>query len=67
VVDVGEEPGGIQAEFKLVDTDRLGQQLADQELEMAVFQGYEFAWVSQRDRQLRALVIVVNEHMRRPI
>jgi len=52
---------GIQTEFKLVDTDRLGQQLADQELEMAVFQGYEFAWVSQRDRQLRALVIVVNE------
>jgi ABC-type phosphate/phosphonate transport system substrate-binding protein len=52
---------GIETEFHLVDADQLGQQLADRELGMAVFQGHEFAWAAQKDRQLRALVIVVNE------
>lgn len=52
---------GIQAEFKPVDTDRLGQLLARQELDMAVFQGYELAWAAQKDPQLRPLVIIVNE------
>jgi ABC-type phosphate/phosphonate transport system substrate-binding protein len=52
---------GIHTEFTVVESDRLAQQLVDHDLEMAVFPGYEFAWAVQEDRQLRALVIVVNE------
>jgi ABC-type phosphate/phosphonate transport system substrate-binding protein len=52
---------GIQAEFNAVDTDRLAQELVQRDVDMGVFQGYEFAWAAQQDRELRPLVIVVNQ------
>jgi ABC-type phosphate/phosphonate transport system substrate-binding protein len=52
---------GLQTEFNAVDTERLGGELARRELDMAVFQGYEFAWAAQQDPQLRPLVIAVNQ------
>jgi ABC-type phosphate/phosphonate transport system substrate-binding protein len=52
---------GIQAEFNAVDTERLGQELVQRDVDMGVFQGYEFAWAAQKDPQLRPLVIVVNQ------
>jgi len=52
---------GLQTEFNAVDTERLGTDLARRHLDLAVFQGYEFAWAAQQDQQLRPLVIAVNQ------
>jgi ABC-type phosphate/phosphonate transport system substrate-binding protein len=51
----------IQAEFKAVDTERLAPGLAKRDLDLAVFQGYEFAWARQQDARLRPLLIAVND------
>src|SRR5262249_15558025 len=52
---------GIQAEVKSVETDRLAPRLSKGELELGVFQGYEFAWARQQDAQLRPLLIAIND------
>ncbi len=44
------------------DADRLACQLKDNDLQLGVFHGVEFAWVQQRYPTLKPLIIAVNEH-----
>jgi ABC-type phosphate/phosphonate transport system substrate-binding protein len=48
-----------------VDAYDLGKKLADHEVELAVFQGFEFAWVKEKHPDIKALVIAVNKHRNR--
>jgi ABC-type phosphate/phosphonate transport system substrate-binding protein len=44
------------------DPFKLGEQVANKEIELGVFQGIEFAWVCEKHPELRPLVIAVNVH-----
>lgn len=44
------------------DALNLGQQLAEDRLDLAVFHGIEFGWARQRYPELRPLMIAVNQH-----
>jgi ABC-type phosphate/phosphonate transport system substrate-binding protein len=48
------------------DAVSLGQQLADNKVQLAVFHGFEFAWARQQHADLRPLLIAVNQvhHLR---
>jgi ABC-type phosphate/phosphonate transport system substrate-binding protein len=41
---------------------KLGEQIANREIELGVFQGIEFAWVREKHPELRPLVIAINVH-----
>jgi ABC-type phosphate/phosphonate transport system substrate-binding protein len=41
--------------------DDLAQQLKDGKVQVAVFQGFEYAWARQKDRDLKPLMIAVNQ------
>jgi ABC-type phosphate/phosphonate transport system substrate-binding protein len=43
------------------DADHLGQQLAEDKVQLGVFHGIEFAWARQKYPELRPLVIAVNQ------
>jgi ABC-type phosphate/phosphonate transport system substrate-binding protein len=43
------------------DVDNLGQQLLDDKVQLGVFHGIEFGWARQKNPELRALVIAVNQ------
>ncbi len=54
---------GTNGEIVIVpDAETLGQQLQKDEVQIGVFQGYEFAWAKQKNPQLKALVLAVNEN-----
>jgi ABC-type phosphate/phosphonate transport system substrate-binding protein len=40
----------------------LGQRLHEQQLDLGVFHGFEFAWAQQKYPELRPLVIAINKH-----
>jgi ABC-type phosphate/phosphonate transport system substrate-binding protein len=44
------------------DADKLGRQLKDDEVQLGVFHGFEFAWARLKDPKLKPLLIVVNQH-----
>jgi ABC-type phosphate/phosphonate transport system substrate-binding protein len=44
------------------DFETLGQQLKDDQVQIGVFHGYEFAWAKQKNPQLKAIVLAVNEN-----
>ena len=43
-----------------VDAMTLGNQLADDKLQLGIFHGFEFAWVLQKHPELKPLIIAVN-------
>ena len=43
------------------DSAILAQQLKDDQVQIAVFHGFEFAWAKQKNPQLKALVLAVNQ------
>jgi ABC-type phosphate/phosphonate transport system substrate-binding protein len=45
-----------------VQPEELGQRLKDDKLQLAVYQGFEFAWARQKFADLRPLMIAVNQH-----
>jgi ABC-type phosphate/phosphonate transport system substrate-binding protein len=48
-----------------VDFFDLGEKLTKNEVQLGVFQGFEFAWVLQKNPDLKPLVIAVNKHRNR--
>lgn len=44
---------------------QLARQLLKGELELAVFQGVEFAWARQEHKDLKPLVVIINQHAKR--
>jgi len=52
--------------FRGIKPDDLGQQLKDGKLQLAIFQGYEYAWARPKDADLKPLMIAVNrqQHLR---
>jgi phosphonate transport system substrate-binding protein len=44
-----------------VKSDELSQRLKDDKLQLAVFQGFEFAWARQKYPELKPLMIAVNQ------
>ncbi|HEX5270965.1 MAG TPA: PhnD/SsuA/transferrin family substrate-binding protein [Gemmataceae bacterium] len=44
-----------------IKSDELGQRLKDDKLQLAVYQGFEFAWAREKLPQLRPLMIAVNQ------
>jgi ABC-type phosphate/phosphonate transport system substrate-binding protein len=44
------------------DADNLAQKLKNDEVQLGVFHGIEFAWARQKFPRLRALVIAINQH-----
>ncbi len=58
---------GVQGELVVVENaEELGKQLAEDRVQVAVFQGYEFAWVQAEHPRLEPLLIAVNQqpHLR---
>jgi ABC-type phosphate/phosphonate transport system substrate-binding protein len=55
--------GGVAPGIKPGD---LAQQLKDGKVQLAIFQGFEFAWARQKDAELKPLMIAVNRdpHLR---
>jgi ABC-type phosphate/phosphonate transport system substrate-binding protein len=49
-----------------IKPDELGRQLKDGKVQLAIFQGFEFAWARQQDPDLKPLMIAVNrqQHLR---
>jgi ABC-type phosphate/phosphonate transport system substrate-binding protein len=49
-----------------IKPDDLGRQLKDGKVQLAIFQGFEFAWARQKDPDLKPLMIAVNrqQHLR---
>jgi ABC-type phosphate/phosphonate transport system substrate-binding protein len=47
------------------DAYDLAEQLTKHEVQIAVFQGFEFAWVQEKYPELKPLVIAVNKHRNR--
>ena len=47
------------------DAYDLGKKLANHQVELGVFQGFEFAWVREKYPELKPLVIAVNKHRHR--
>ena len=43
----------------------LGKKLTDHQVEIAVFQGFEFAWVREKHPEMKPLVIAVNKYRNR--
>jgi ABC-type phosphate/phosphonate transport system substrate-binding protein len=44
-----------------VKSDELGQRLKDDKLQLAVYQGFEFAWAKEKMPELKPLMIAVNQ------
>src|SRR5437879_880819 len=44
-----------------IKPDDLRQQLKDGKLQLAIFQGFEYAWARQKDPDLKPLMIAVNQ------
>jgi ABC-type phosphate/phosphonate transport system substrate-binding protein len=42
--------------------DEMGQQLKDDKVQLAVFHGFEYAWVRQKHPELKPLMIAVNQN-----
>jgi ABC-type phosphate/phosphonate transport system substrate-binding protein len=58
---------GVSGELiKVGSAEKLGQQLADNQVELGVFHGFEFAWARQQHPGLQPLMIAVNQqhHLR---
>jgi ABC-type phosphate/phosphonate transport system substrate-binding protein len=54
---------GVSGQFDVADeVDGLGKQLKDDDVQLGVFHGIEFAWAKLKQPKLKALVIAVNEH-----
>src|SRR6266571_4200737 len=47
------------------DAYDLGKKLANHQVELGVFQGFEFAWVQEKYPEIKPLVIAVNKHRHR--
>jgi ABC-type phosphate/phosphonate transport system substrate-binding protein len=61
-----EEQTGLSGQLVTgIKSDELGRQLKDDKLQLAVYQGFEFAWARQKYADLRPLMIAVN-HDRYP-
>ena len=61
-----QEQTGFSCEVsRPTDALKLGEQIANKEIELGVLQGIEFAWASQKHPELRPLVIAVNVHPNR--
>jgi phosphonate transport system substrate-binding protein len=57
-----EEQTGLSGEaVPGVKPDDLARQLKDGKLQLAIFQGFEYAWARDRDRDLKPLMIAVNK------
>jgi len=57
---------GLSCELALpTDAMALGKQIANKEVQLGVFQGFEFAWVQEKYPELRPLLIAVNQHANR--
>ncbi len=57
---------GLPSELaKPTDADDLAEELLKDHVQLAIFQGVEFAWAQQKHPELQALVIAVNEHPKR--
>jgi ABC-type phosphate/phosphonate transport system substrate-binding protein len=53
---------GLATEFAIVgESDKLADQLVNQQVKLAVFQGVEFAWARQKHPKLCPLIIAVNQ------
>jgi len=50
--------GDVATDIKPAD---LIQQLKDGKLQLAIFQGFEYAWARQKDRDLKPMMIAVNQ------
>jgi ABC-type phosphate/phosphonate transport system substrate-binding protein len=54
---------GMSGELVRVENaDKLGRKLADNQVELGVFHGFEFAWARQQHPDLQPLMIAVNQH-----
>src|SRR5262245_55279508 len=52
----------LDSEFRIAkDMDELARQLAGNQVDLGVFHGVEFAWARQKHKDLRPLVIAVNQ------
>jgi ABC-type phosphate/phosphonate transport system substrate-binding protein len=59
--DLLEVETGVQGELVVVeDAGELGKRLAENRVQVAVFQGYEFAWARREHPRLEPLVLAVN-------
>ncbi len=47
------------------DAFELGEKLTKNQVQLGVFQGFEFAWILQKNPDLKPLVIAVNKHRNR--
>jgi ABC-type phosphate/phosphonate transport system substrate-binding protein len=57
-----EEQTGLSGEaVPGVRPDELAGQLKDGKLQLAIFQGFEYAWAREKDRDLKPLMIAVNK------
>jgi len=45
-----------------IKSEELGQRLKDDKLQLAVYQGFEFAWARQKYADLKPLMIAINQH-----
>src|SRR5206468_1280812 len=57
----------LESEFRIAkDSNELARQLAGEQVDLGVFHGVEFAWARQKHKDLRPLVIAVNQdrHLR---
>src|SRR5439155_12700021 len=57
------EQTGLNGEIVTAgDAHDLGRRLNDQDVQLGVFHGFEFAWAQEKYPDLRPLVIAVNRH-----
>jgi ABC-type phosphate/phosphonate transport system substrate-binding protein len=54
---------GLEGEvISIADCTDLGKRLSDKEVQLGVFHGFEFAWVQQKNPDIKPLVIAINRH-----
>jgi ABC-type phosphate/phosphonate transport system substrate-binding protein len=54
---------GLEGEVvTAADPDELGRRLTDKDVQLGVFQGFEFAWVHEKYPALRPLMVALNRH-----
>lgn len=60
------QTGYVGQVLTIPTVDELGQQLADNQVQLGVFHGFEFAWARQKHPNLQPLVIAINKqrHLR---
>jgi len=57
-----EAQSGLKGEVvSNIKPDDLAQQLTDGKVQIAIFQGFEFAWARQKDANLKPLMLAVNQ------